>query len=209
LDSTKDTLDRPLNRGDRRNTKSFVNRGAALIINSSDDSIDMKKLSGGTRYENVGVVAIGNCGKRISSFDTSSTKTCAIETDTNDGVSAEVFGKPTERRCLSVDYRNGVTLFDQCGGEARTNSAASNNDDVHFAPPPGISVDTALDPMTTQRQLKDEPTPVHIRFTLRKRNDSPTRIFPSHVYRSLGPSERRRLSSLIIDHGFSRETPCR
>jgi hypothetical protein len=166
LDSTEDTLNRPLNRGDRRNTESFVNRGAALIINSSDDSIDMKKLSGGTRNEDIGVVAIGNSGKRVSSFDSSSTKTCAIEADTNDGVSAEVFGKPTERRCLSVDYRNGVTLFDQCGGEARTNSATSNNNDVHFAPPPGVPVDTALDPMTAQRQPKDETTSVHVRFTL-------------------------------------------
>jgi hypothetical protein len=166
LDSTKDTLDRPLNCGDRGNTKSFVNCGAALIVNTSDDSIDVKELSGGTRDEDVGVVAIRYSGERISSFDTSSTKTCAIEADTNDGVSAEVFRQPTERRCLSVDHRNGVTLFDQCGGEARTDSAASNNDDVHFAPPPGVPVDTADDPTTAQRQPKDETTPVHIRFTL-------------------------------------------
>jgi hypothetical protein len=166
LDSTKDTLDRPLHSGDRRNAKSFVNRGAALIVNTSDDSIDMKELSGGTRDEDVGVVAIRNSGKRISSFDASSTKTCAIEADTNDGVSTEVFWQPTERRCLSVDHRNGVTLFDQCGRETRTDSAASNNDDVHFAPPPGVPVDTALDPMTAHRQPKDETTRVHIRFTL-------------------------------------------
>jgi hypothetical protein len=166
LDSAKDTLDRPLNCGDRGNAKSFVNRGPALIVNTSDDSIDMKELSGGTRNENVGIVAIGNRRKRISSFDTSSTKTCAIEADANDGVSAEVFWQPTERRCLSVDHRNGVTLFDQCGRETRTDSAASNNDDVHFAPPPGVPVDTALDPMTAQRQPKDETTRVHIRFTL-------------------------------------------
>jgi hypothetical protein len=162
LDSTKDTLDRPLDRGDSRNTKSFVNRSAALIVNTRDDAVDVKELSGGTRNEDVGVVAIGNSGKRISSFDASSTKTCAIEADTNDGVSAEVFRQPTECRCLPVDHRNGVTLFDQCGGEARTDSAASNNDDVHFAPPPGIPVDTAIDPTTAQRQPKDEPTPVHI-----------------------------------------------
>jgi hypothetical protein len=162
LDSTKDTLDRPLNRGDRRNTKSFVNRCAALIINSRDDAVDMKELSGSACNQDVGVVAIGNSGKCISSFNTGSTKTCAIEADANDGVSAEVFWQSTECRCLSVDHRNGVTLFDQCGGEARTDSAASNNDDVHFAPPPGIPVDTALDPTTAQRQPKDEPTPVHI-----------------------------------------------
>jgi hypothetical protein len=162
LDSTKDTLDRPLNRGDRRNAESFVNRGPALIVNTSDDSIDMKELSGGTRNENVGIVAIGNRRKRISSFDTSSTKTCAIEADANDGVSDEVFWQPTKRRCLSVDHRNGVTLFDQCGGETRTDSSASNNDDVHFAPPPGIPVDTFNDPTTAQRQPKDEPTPVRI-----------------------------------------------
>jgi hypothetical protein len=162
LDSTKDTLDRPLNRGDRRNTKSFVNRCAALIINTRDDAVDMKELSSGACNQDVGVVAIGNSGKCISSFNTGSTKTCAIEANTNDGVSAEVFWQSTECRCLSVDHRNGVTLFDQCGGEARTDSAASNNDDVHFAPPPGIPVDTAADPMTAQRQPKDETTPVHI-----------------------------------------------
>jgi hypothetical protein len=119
----------------------------------------MKKLSGGTRNEDIGVVTIGNSGKRIGSFDASSTKTCAIEADTNDRVSAEVFWQSTECRCLSVDHRNSVTLFDQCGGEARTNSAASNNDDVHFAPPPDVPVDTAPDPMTAQQQPKDEPTP--------------------------------------------------
>jgi hypothetical protein len=191
LDSTKDTLDRPLNCGDRGNAKSFVNRGPALIVNTSDDSIDMKELSGGTRNENVGIVAIGNRRKRISSFDTSSTKTCAIEADANDGVSAEVFWQPTKRRCLSVDHRNGVTLFDQCGGETRTDSSASNNDDVHFTPPPDVPVDTDFDPMTAQQHLKDKPTPGHMRFTLRKRKDSPTRTGPGHNYRSLGPSARR------------------
>jgi hypothetical protein len=84
-----------------------------------------------------------------------------------------------------------MTLFDQCGGEARTNSAASNNDDVHFAPPPDVPVDILFDPMTAQQQLKDEPTPVHSRFTLRERKDSPTLIDPGHVHRSLGPSTRR------------------
>jgi hypothetical protein len=166
LDSTKDTLDRPLHSGNRRNAKSFVNRGAALIVNTRHDAVDVKELSSGACNQDVGVVTIGNSGKRISSFDASSTQTCAIEADTNDGVSAEVFWQPTERRCLSVDHRNGVTLFDQCGRETRTDSAASNNDDVHFAPPPGVPVDTALDPMTAQRQPKDETTRVHIRFTL-------------------------------------------
>jgi hypothetical protein len=162
LDSTKDTLDRPLNRGDRRNAKSFVNRSSALIINTRDDAVDMKELSGGACNQDVGVVAVGNSGKCISSFNTGSTKTCAIEANTNDGVSAEVFWQSTECRCLSVDHRNGVTLFDQCGGKARTDSAASNNDDVHFAPPPGTPVDTDHDPMTAQRQPKDETAPVHI-----------------------------------------------
>jgi hypothetical protein len=165
LDTTKNSFDRPLNRGDGRDTKSFVNCSASLIVNASDNSIDMEELAGGAGDEDVGIVTIGNSGKGVSSLDASSTKACAIETDTNDGVPAEVFGQTSERRCLSVDHRNGVTLFNQCGGESGTDSAASNNDDVHFAPPPGVRVDTVNDPMTERRVRKDETAPVHMGVT--------------------------------------------
>jgi len=165
LDATENSFDRPLNSGDGGDAKSFIDRGAALIVNTSDNAVDMEELASSAGDEDVGIVTIGNSGKCISSLDASSTKTCAIETDTNDGVSAEVFGQTTERRCLSVDHRNGVTLFNQCGGESRTDSAASNNDDVHFAPPPGVPVDTINDPMTAPRERKDETAPVHMRVT--------------------------------------------
>jgi len=121
----------------------------------------VEELTRGARNKDVGVVAIRDSGKSISSFDTSSTKTGAIETNTNDGVSAEILGQSTERRCLSVDHRNRVTLLNQRGGKTRPDSAASNNDDVHFAPPPGVRVDTGSDPMTAPREPKDEPTSVH------------------------------------------------
>jgi hypothetical protein len=165
LNATKYSFDRPLNGGDGGDAKSFVDCGAALIVNTSDNTIDVEELASGACNKDVGVVAIGNSGKCISSFDSGSTKSCAIEPDTNDGVSTEVFGQTTERRCLSVDHRNGVTLFNQCGGESRTDSAASNNDDVHFAPPPGVPVDTVIDPMTERRERKDETAPVHMRVT--------------------------------------------
>jgi hypothetical protein len=122
----------------------------------------VKELTRSACDKNIGVVAICYSGECISPFDTSSTKTCAIETHANDGVSAEILRQSTERRCLSIDHRNRVTLLNQRGGKTRPDSAASNNDDVHFAPPPGIPVDTVVDPMTAPRGRKEELASVHI-----------------------------------------------
>ncbi|CAB4970196.1 unannotated protein [freshwater metagenome] len=168
----------------------------------------MEELARSARNKDIGVVAIRDSGKCIGSFDTSSTQTCAIETNANDGVSAEILGQSTERRCLPINHRNRVTLLNQRGGKTRPDSAASNNDDVHFAPPPGVRVDTGADPMTAPRERKDEPTSVHIHVI---KVGAP---FPRDYDFSHTPPQRHRqprpvLSSLSNAHGFARETPCR
>jgi hypothetical protein len=64
----------------------------------------MEELAGGAGNQNVGVIAIGDCGECIGSLDACGTKSRAVKTDTNNGVTAEVLGKSTKRRRLSIDH---------------------------------------------------------------------------------------------------------
>lgn len=117
LDATKHPFDRPLDGGDGRDAESFVDRGAALIVDTCHDSFDMEELACRSRDQDVGVVAIRDCRQCIGSLNTCGTKSRSIESDTDDRVTTEVLRQTTERRGLSIDDRHGVSLLDQCGSE--------------------------------------------------------------------------------------------
>jgi len=209
LDPAKYSLDRPLDSRNGGDAEPLVDRSAALIVNTSDNAFDVEKLSGCTGDENIGVVAVRDRRKSIGTFDTSSTQSSAIESDAHDGVATEVLGQTTERCYLPVNNRNSVALFQQCDSETGTDSTASNDNDVHFSPPPGVLVDTESDPMATPQELKDDIgqfTFVSRKETAKIDRDPKTPATPAFDTKRL---TRALLSSLSHIHGASREIPCR
>jgi len=162
LDPAEDPLDGPTNGGHGGDAEALVDGRTTLVVDAGDDALDVEELAGCTCDEDVGVVAVGHRSEGIGPFDARGAQTRAIETDADDGVATEVLRQTTERCRLAVDHRHGVSLFDQCGGETGTDSTASDDHDVHFAPPPGVPMDTVVDPMTVRRAPKDEPIPVQM-----------------------------------------------
>ena len=162
LDAAQDPFDRPTNGGHGGDAEALIDRSTALVVDASDDAFHVEELSSGTGDEDVGVVAVGHRSEGIGALDARGTQTRAIETDADDGVAAEVLRETTERCRLAIDHRHGVSLFDQCGGETGTDSTASDDDDVHFAPPPGVRMDTAIDPMTERWTPKTDRDPVQM-----------------------------------------------
>ncbi len=102
---------RPRHRGDRRDAQTAVDLGSAGVVDARDDTRDSEVLLGGSRRDDVAVVAAGHRGEAIRIADTGVLKDVAIEHGTDELLPHDLvalFAVEDER--VVVDDRNRVAL---------------------------------------------------------------------------------------------------
>ena len=133
--STQHALDGPLHGRDCRDADPLVDRSPTLVVDTGNDSLDAERLTSDTCDHDVAVVAVRDGREGLGLLDAGLAKTGLVEPDALDLRARETVGKPAERLGLPIDHGDGVTLLLERCSQARSDSPASDDNDVHHTPP--------------------------------------------------------------------------
>ena len=131
-DAAQHPLGGPLHGGDGGDAEALVDGGPAGVVDAGHDPVDLEGLAGDAGHHDVGVVAVGDRGQGAGlarcrpprggrGRSRRRRSSCPLKS----------VGQPAEGLDSAVDDRHRVALVLEGGGEAGTDPATTDYDDVH------------------------------------------------------------------------------